>query len=288
VRLLVSGARGQLGRELVRLGGGRELMAVSHEQLDITNADAVLRCCEAFRPDVVINAAAYTAVDRAETERAAAFAVNRDGVANLARACRRMGVPLIHVSTDYVFDGTKHGTYDEHDPVSPLGVYGASKLAGEEMVRQYASKLAILRTSWVFSAHGGNFVKTMLRLGADRQRLGIVADQHGCPTAASEMARAIYALVDAGLADWNNAVYHVCQPEPTTWHGFATAIFTAAQAMALKVTDVTAINTSDYPTPATRPQNSVLNCSKFEQRFHFTIRPWSESLREVIKELKHG
>ncbi len=287
MRLLITGAQGQLGREMTRLGSTHVLMTVAHDQLDISDQDAVLRCYEAFHPDAVINAAAYTAVDRAESDVEVAFAVNRDGPANLARACRQCKIPLIHVSTDYVFDGTKTESYVEHDPVAPPGVYGASKLAGEVAVQQYATRWMILRTSWVFSAHGNNFVKTMLRLGAERNTLGIVADQHGCPTAASELARGIYAALDAGLKKDVWGIYHFCQPEPTTWYGFAKAIFSEAdkQDMGLKVSTVNAITTSDYPTPAKRPANSVMDCSKFEETFDFKIRPWRDSLEEVVREM---
>lgn len=288
MRLLITGAQGQLGRELTRLGGGHVLMTVAHDQLDISDQDEVLHCCKTFHPDAVINAAAYTPVDRAESDVEAAFAVNRDGPANLARACRQCKIPLIHVSTDYVFDGTKAGSYVEHDPVAPPGVYGASKLAGEVAVQQYAATWIILRTSWVFSAHGNNFVKTMLRMGAERNTLGIVTDQHGCPTAANELARGIYAVLETGWNDENRGIYHFCQPEPTTWYDFAKAIFSEAgrQGLELKVSTVNAIATSDYPTPAKRPANSVMDCSKFEKTFDFKIRSWRDSLEGVVRELK--
>jgi len=287
MRLLITGANGQLGHELVRQGGGHELMDVCHDQLDITDQDAVLRCCDAFHPDAVINAAAYTAVDRNETDVEKAFAVNRDGPANLARACRQGGIPLIHVSTDYVFDGTKIGSYTEGDSTAPLGVYGTSKLAGEHAVREYASKWTILRTSWVFSAHGNNFVKTMLRLGSERQELGVVSDQYGCPTSAYELARAIYAVCDAELAD-KGGIYHFCQPEPTTWFDFAKTIFSEVQrqGIALDIPNVNAIPTSDYPTLTKRPANSVMDCSKFKKTFDFNIRPWRDSLESVIREMR--
>jgi len=262
-------------------------MAVAHDQLDITDQDAVLRCLDSFHPDAVINAAAYTAVDKAESDVEAAFAVNRNGPANLARACRQNAIPLIHISTDYVFDGAKHGAYIENDPVAPSGVYGSSKLAGETAVEQYASKWMILRTSWVFSAHGNNFVKTMLRLGADRDTLGVVADQHGCPTSADELARAIYAVLEGGWKDENRGVYHFCQSEPTTWYDFAKAIFSEAdkQAMELNIPTVNAITTADFPTPVKRPENSVMDCSKFEKTFDFKVRAWRDSLEDVIREM---
>lgn len=288
MKLLVTGADGQLGSEMVRLGGKHKLLAVARAQLDITDPDAVIQCMGGFHPDVVINAAAYTAVDRAETDVEAAFAVNRDGAANLARACERADAPLFHVSTDYVFDGTKQEAYVEDDPVAPLGVYGASKLAGEQAVRQYCSRQIILRTSWVFSSHGQNFVRTMLKLGAERDELGIVADQYGCPTSAAELARAIYALLDTGLDGIHWGVYHFRQPEPTTWFDFASAVFDAAreQGMHLKVNTVNAITTADYLTPAKRPANSVLDCSIFSRTFDYKVRPWRDSLAEVVRELK--
>lgn len=288
MRLLITGARGQLGTELTRQADGHEVLAVDYEDLDITNAAAVRQAIASFRPDAVINAAAYTAVDKAESEREIAFAVNRDGPANLARACAGRNIPLVHVSTDYVFDGRKTGAYTEDDPVSPLGVYGESKLAGEQAVREICEQHVILRTSWVFSAHGHNFVKTMLRLGAERKELGVVADQRGCPTAAAELARGILALLARGSEAWGT--YHFCQPESVTWHGLAEAIFDEArrQGMPLVLERLKAITTADYPTPAARPANSVMDCHRFEQSFSFAIRPWRESLAEVIRELNHG
>ena len=289
MRLLITGANGQLGHELIRLGEGHDLLAVDYDELDITDPDAVNACVERFHPDAVINAAAYTAVDRAESDVEAAFAVNRDGPANLARACGASGIPLIHVSTDYVFDGSKQGAYSENDPVAPLGVYGTSKLAGEQAVLNSCPKSITLRTSWVFSSHGQNFVKTMLRLASEREELGIVADQHGCPTSASELARAIYAMLDKGLNEENWGIYHFCQPEPTTWFGFAQTVFdeAKAQGIPLKINSVNSLTTEDYPTPAKRPMNSEMDCSKFAKTFGFATKPWAESLQEVIKELKH-
>jgi len=244
-----------------------------------------MNCINDFQPDAVINAAAYTAVDRAESEVEAAFAVNRDGPANLARACERAGISLIHISTDYVFDGSKQGAYVEGDPVSPLGVYGESKLAGEEAVRTLCPKHLILRTSWVFSAHGNNFVKTMLRLGAEREELGVVADQFGKPTSAAEIARLILDTLPDTEGKWGT--YHLAQPDAVSWHGFAEAIFDAAkrQGIVMKVEQVQPISTADYPTPARRPANSELDCRLLKSVFGVTIRGWRESLAEVIGEL---
>ena len=290
MRLLVAGAHGQLGSELVRLAGQHVLLAVGYQDLDITDAEAVNRIVSDFKPDTIINAAAYTAVDRAESERDQAFAVNCDGAKYLALAAELATIPFIHVSTDYVYDGSKTEAYVEADGIDPLGVYGSSKLAGEKAVQQHCSRSIILRTSWVFSAHGNNFVKTMLRLAETRKTLGVVADQHGCPTSAAELARAIYAMLELSLDERHWGVYHFCQPEPTTWFAFADAVFKEARAkgMALQVSEVKAIATSDYPTAAKRPANSVMDCVKFAQTFAFTIRPWSESLSDVIKELKDG
>jgi len=288
MRLLITGAHGQLGHELTRLGGHHDLLALDHDQLDITDPNAVLASVNEFHPDAIINAAAYTAVDGAESHAEAAFAVNHDGPAVLARACADAGITLIHISTDYVFDGSKQGAYLENDPVAPLGVYGASKMAGEDAVLSGCSNSIVLRTSWVFSSHGSNFVKTMLRLGSERDELGVVADQHGCPTSAGELARAIYAILDRDLNDNHWGVYHFCQPEPTTWFAFANALFDIAkeQGMTFKVKRVKALTTAEYPTPTKRPANSVLDCSKFSQTFGFEIRPWPGSLAEVVGELE--
>jgi len=239
-------------------------------------------------PDIVINAAAYTSVDSAESDVDHAFAVNCDGPKNLAVACEQANIPLIHISTDYVFDGSKQEAYIEDDPVSPLSIYGSSKLAGESAVQMHCSKYIILRTSWVFSSQGNNFVKTMLNLGVDRDELRIVADQYGCPTSAGELARAIYAVLESHLNESMWGIYHFCQPEPTTWFGFADAIFDEArkQGVVLKVSTLNAILTSDFPTSAKRPVNSVMDCWKFSQTFNFTIKPWAESLAGIVKELK--
>jgi len=289
MRLLIAGCLGQVGTELVRQSFKQswEVKAVGRDELDITDADAVSRSVSEVKPDVVINAAAYTAVDRAEGDIDAAFAVNRDGPANLASTCAEAGIPLIHYSTDYVFDGSKHGTYVEDDPVAPLGVYGESKLAGEVAIAEHWSKHLILRTSWVFSAHGNNFVKTMLRLGCEREELGVVGDQYGKPTSAAEIARVTLAILPELKDHWGT--YHLAQPEMTNWHGFSKTIFSEAekQKWPLKVKRVKEITTADYPTPARRPVNSELNCKRIESVFGVRIQPWSQSLTEVIKELKH-
>lgn len=288
MKVLVTGSRGQVGTELLRLakGFGVEVIGVDHDKLDITDQTAVQTFVSVQQPDAVVNAAAYTAVDKAEEDVDAAFAVNATAVGYLAKACASLDIPLVHISTDYVFDGSKQGAYCEGDSVSPLGVYGETKLAGEMEVQNICEKYYILRTSWVFSAHGNNFVKTMLRLGVERAQLGIVADQFGKPTSANEIATVIYQMLTSNQQAWG--MYHIAQPDVISWHGFAEAVFIEAkqQGVKLAVSDVKAIATENYPTPAKRPANSELDCSKLEQTFDLKITSWAASLSEVIKELK--
>ncbi|MDX8391170.1 MAG: dTDP-4-dehydrorhamnose reductase [Mariprofundaceae bacterium] len=283
--MLIIGAKGQLGIELIRQAGSHEVIAVDRDELDIANAKSVFLVVANAHPDVVINAAAYTAVDKAEADVEIAYAVNRYGPANLARACAEHNIPLVHVSTDYVFNGAKQGAYVEDDPVSPLGVYGDSKAAGEVAVRDGCPKHLIFRTSWMFSEHGNNFVKTMLRLGAVRETIDIVADQFGKPTAASELARVILAVLPDASECWGT--YHMAQPEMVSWCEFAEVIFREArkQGLLLKLNAVNAIRTEDYPTLAKRPANSELNCDRLESTFGIQIKPWKESLSDVIAEL---
>jgi len=288
MKLLITGCDGQVGTELTHqsVALGWTVKAVDRDGLDITDPVAVNKAVRAFMPDAVVNAAAYTAVDKAEHDRIAAFSVNRDGPKNLAVACAGLDIPLVHYSTDYVFDGSKSNGYVESDPVAPLGVYGESKLAGEQTVRELCSKYLVLRTSWVFSAHGNNFVKTMLRLASERETLGVVADQFGKPTSAAEVARMTLNMLSGKEEYWD--VYHLAQPQTISWHGFAEAIFEEArwQNVALKLEQLSAIATSDYPTPAKRPAHSELHCDKLESIFGVRIKPWRESLVEVIREMK--
>jgi dTDP-4-dehydrorhamnose reductase len=292
MKLVVLGAGGQVGHELCRLAwpAGYEIAPFARGALDITEREAVFAAVARERPDIVINAAAYTAVDRAESERDAAWAGNCTGPANLAAACHDAAIPLIHLSTDYVFDGSKPGPYREDDPVKPLGVYGESKEAGERAVREALAQHVILRTAWVYSAHGHNFVKTMLRLGSDRPVLRVVADQIGSPTSAADIAGAIGAVVqqlNAGNRAWG--AYHFTGGGAVTWHGFAEAIFELAAQWTSTgrgaVPLVEAIATADYPTPARRPANSVLDCRRIGQAFGIVPRLWREALAEVIGEI---
>ena len=253
MRLLVTGAGGQVGREVVRLAPtvGAQAVGLDRAALDVTDADAVRQAVAEARPDAVVHAAAYTAVDRAESEPEAAFAVNRDGAAHVAAACDAAGVPLVHVSTDYVFDGAKGAPYLPGDPTAPLGVYGASKAAGEAAVRAATDRHVILRTAWVFSRYGGNFVATMLRLAAERDRLAVVADQWGHPTSAADVARACLAAA-ARAADGLAGTLHVAGSPLATWHDLATETVRLA-AGAVPAVPVDPIPTADYPTPAARP-----------------------------------
>jgi dTDP-4-dehydrorhamnose reductase len=291
MKLLVLGAGGQVGHELCRLAwpAGAQLAAFGRDGVDISQREAVLAAVARERPDIVINAAAYTAVDRAESEPEIAWASNCTGPANLAAACHDALIPLIHLSTDYVFDGSKTGAYHEDDPVKPLGVYGKSKEAGDRAVRSALPRHVILRTAWVYSAHGHNFVKTMLRLAGERPVLRVVADQIGSPTSAGDIAAAIGTIVqqlNAGTSNWGT--YHFAGGGAVTWHDFAQAIFELASPWRGPPPRVEAIATADYPTPARRPANSVLDCRRIGEAFGIVPRPWEEALAQVIGELYAG
>jgi len=291
MKLLVLGAGGQVGHELCRLAwpDGYSVAAFDRGGVDIAQREPVFAAVARERPDIVINAAAYTAVDRAESEPDIAWASNCSGPANIAAACQEAAIPLIHLSTDYVFDGSKPGAYFEADPVKPLGVYGESKEAGDQAVRGALSHHVILRTAWVYSAHGRNFVKTMLRLAGERPVLRVVADQIGSPTSAADIAAAIAAIaqqLNAGNTSWGT--YHFAGGGAVTWHGFAEAIFELAAPRRGPPPLVEAIATADYPTPARRPANSVLDCRRIGEVFGIVPRPWREALAKVIGELYRG
>jgi dTDP-4-dehydrorhamnose reductase len=291
MKLLITGAGGQVGKETAAAAAehGFETAALTHQDLDIADKSAVKRIFHEVAPSMVVNAAAYTAVDKAESEPDLAAAVNEFGPANLAEACRAGGIPLIHLSTDYVFDGNQKRPYRETDPVNPAGVYGRSKAAGEAAVASRLDRHVILRTAWVFSSHGSNFVKTMIRLGRERDAIGVVDDQIGCPTDAAAIARAILSIC-ARYADdpdlpWGT--YHFCGAPTVTWYGFANRIFAAAQAAGIGLTldTLEAITTADYPTAAARPANSVLDCGKIAAAFGIEAPDWRDGLSRVVKEL---
>jgi dTDP-4-dehydrorhamnose reductase len=290
VKLLIFGGNGQLGTALTRESRFRGIFstAVDLPEVDIADEAAAARIVEASEPDVVVNAAAYTAVDRAESEAEKAAAANRDGPLHLARLCASAKIPLIHISTDYVFDGTGRRPYTEDDPVSPLGVYGRTKADGEEAVRSRLAEHLIVRTSWLFGAAGNNFVRTMLRLGQRQPVLEVVADQMGCPTCAADLAAAVLDMagrVRAGGAGlWGT--YHFCNAGSTTWFGFAEAIFGQVRdRVPLRVEKVTPISTEAFGAPAPRPALSVLSCDRIRRRFGIVPRPWQEALADTLDQI---
>lgn len=284
MRIMVTGSAGQLGRALLQAPGndGIERVGLDRGRLDVTDRAAVLDAMAGLAPDVVVNCAAFTAVDAAETHRAAAFAVNRDGAAILAQACAARGCPLIHLSTDYVFDGEKAAPYVEDDPTGPLNVYGASKAAGEAAVREHLAEHLVLRTSWLYGAGGGNFVASILRRAAVQAEIPVVDDQRGCPTAAPDLAAAILALARrAAAGDCVWGTYHCCNEGETSWFGFASAILEGRRDTARPVP----VATAAFPRPARRPRRSTLDCRLLAARFGIALRPWRAALADVLREI---
>ncbi|KAA1190622.1 dTDP-4-dehydrorhamnose reductase [Pseudohalioglobus sediminis] len=287
-RVLVTGAGGQLGRELQRsVPDGVDCLALGRGQLDIADSAAVSRVVGEQRPEVLINAAAYTAVDQAETEADAAMRINAEGAGNLAAACAEHGVRMLHISTDFVFDGNSSTPYTAEAATSPLGEYGRSKLAGEEAVRNALPAAVIMRTAWVYSAFGGNFVKTMLRLMAERDTLSVVADQVGTPTWANGLARALWQVVDRPTLQ---GIYHWTDAGVCSWYDFAVAI--AEESAALGLLDcaprVLPIPGSAYPTPARRPSFSVLDKQDTWEALGVAGVHWRVQLRKMLQELKES
>jgi dTDP-4-dehydrorhamnose reductase len=280
MRLLVFGRTGQVATELARIAPHATFLG--RDAADLADPPACAAAIAAHRPDAVINAAAWTAVDRAESEEAAARAVNADAPGAMAGACATLGVPFVHISTDYVFDGTGTAPFTPLAPTGPLGAYGRTKLAGEAAVRTSGATHAILRTSWVFSAHGANFVKTMLRLSDTRDRLTVVADQTGGPTPAAAIAQACLTMA-AHLARDPGAsgTYHFSGAPDVTWADFARTIFAASG----RTTQVADIPTSDFPTPARRPANSRLDCTTTHTTFGIPRPDWHAGLAAVLKDL---
>lgn len=292
MKLLLLGGNGQVGRELRRslpqLGeivvatrDGAEADAIA----DFDAPESLAALIARVAPDVVVNAAAYTAVDKAESDADAAFRINAEAPAAVAGACAASGALLVHYSTDYVFDGSATRPYREDDATSPLGVYGASKLAGEAAIRASGARHAILRTAWVYASHGKNFLLTMLRLASERDELRVVADQVGAPTPAAWIADATAALIRAGVAQ--SGTWHLTAGGATSWHGFAEAIIDDAHARGLiaRKPRVVAIPTSDYPTPARRPAYSVLDTAKLRHDFGVEPPHWRDGLRRTLEAL---
>ena len=290
MKILVIGSKGQLGQCLKDQLAitAHDLVYTSRGQIDIAEFEVTKAQILEISPDIVINAAAYTAVDIAEEERQAADRINHLAVANIASICNKLNCWLIHVSTDYVFDGNSEVPYKEDNPTNPQGVYGSSKLKGEVAIEASGCKYLIIRTAWVFSEYGNNFLKTMLRMGADHDELSIVGDQIGCPTYAQDIAMSIVSILPClNLNSSSSGIYHYCGNEPCSWYGFARAIFLEAEAKGLKTPSyIKSITTAYYPTPAIRPTYSVLDCSKIESFFDVTQSNWRNGIQIVIDRLQ--
>ena len=287
--ILITGATGQLGRALMEeaTARGLEFVAVSRPEFDFEMPETIAACLARAKPDLVINAAAYTAVDAAETHQAAAKAGNHTGPERLALLCKGADVPLIHISTDYVFDGTKGEPYVETDPTHPTGVYGLTKRDGENAVLATGAKALILRTSWLYAPYGKNFLRTMLNAAQRMPALRVVADQCGTPTAAPDLAAAILRMAEKirndGWQDAYRGIFHATNEGDTTWHGFACAIFEEAKIFGHPVPRIDPIATADWPTPAKRPADSRLDGTKLGRIFGCHLPPWRESLKTVLK-----
>lgn len=294
MRIAVTGKTGQVVTSLIERGtaAGHEIIPLGRPELDLARPGTIARALANVQPDAVVSAAAYTSVDKAESEQELAFAVNAHGAGALAQAAAGLGVPLIHLSTDYVFDGKLDRPWREDDPTGPTGVYGASKLAGEQAIlAAYGHNSAILRTAWVYSPFGGNFVKTMLRLAGERDALSVVADQFGNPTSALDIADGVLAVAENLFADDDPAlrgVFHMTAQGEANWAEFAQAIFAASAARGGPSATVNPIATADYPTPATRPANSRLDCSRLAAAHGVSLPPWREALPPVVERLVIG
>jgi dTDP-4-dehydrorhamnose reductase len=298
-RILLTGGTGQVGGELLKtLAPLGEVVAPGHGELDLSNVDAVRSIVRELRPRWIVNPAAYTAVDKAESEPELAYAVNRDAVRVMGEEARAIGAGVVHFSTDYVFDGMKNSFYEEEDTTAPASVYGGSKLAGEQALAASGATHLIFRTSWVYGATGKNFLRTILRLAREREVVRVVADQHGAPTWSRDLARMtahVIAQIEAESAgkslvetgDTWSGIYHAAAAGETTWHGFATEAVrqAAAREPSARFARMEAIPTAEYPTPAKRPANSRLRCAKLKERFGWTMMDWRDSLHEVMAEL---
>ena len=286
--ILVTGGAGQVATELAQRAAVRR---VGRPAFDFDQPETIDQVFHAAEPTLVVNAAAWTAVDAAEAEPDAALRANRDGPARLAALCAAAGVPLIHISTDYVFDGAKGAPYVETDPTSPTGVYGRTKLAGEEAVLAAGGRSVILRTSWVYAAAGKNFVRTMLGAAQKTSTLRVVADQQGCPTNAGDLADAILAVAERVAAGWRDeygGVFHAAGAGSATWHGLALAAFTAAARHGRAMPEVLPIATADWPTPARRPADSRLECGKLRRVFGVALPEWEPSLVRTVEAIVAG
>jgi dTDP-4-dehydrorhamnose reductase len=290
MRILVTGKEGQVDTSLQALGEklGLEIIRIGLPEIDLSQPETLEAPVRAARPDVIISSAAYTAVDKAETEAELAQKINGDAPGALARLAAELDIPILHLSTDYVFDGDKDGAYSETDTPAPVSVYGKTKLSGEDQIRAATGNHVILRTAWVYSPYGNNFVKTMLRLGETRDELNVVADQYGCPTYAPEIARALLAVAQQVAIDRDptlRGTFHLTGQGETNWAEFAEAIFEGAEARGRKLVRVNPIPASDYPTPAKRPANSRLNGDKLDDTYGLRLDPWQDSLDACLSQL---
>ena len=295
MKVLLFGGNGQVGTEIRKLFGDSPDLVVTTrsgmidgqqcEAADFDRPLSLVAVLGRVQPELIINAAAYTAVDAAQTDAEAAWRANAEAPAQIAGWCAQHGVPLVHYSTDYVFDGQASQPYREDDATAPLGVYGQSKRAGEEAIVASGASYLIFRTAWVYASHGKNFLRTMLRLGAEREQLGVVADQVGSPTSAALIARATLAVLQSGQLQ--SGIWHLTSNGQTSWHGFAQAIFAHAHALGLLPNKprVDAISTADYPTPAQRPAWSVLDNSRLQQDFAITLPHWEQELASVLGQM---
>lgn len=289
--LLLFGKDGQLGHAIRTAPWFGSASALGRSECDLTDPAAIRAVLDRHRPEIIVNAAAYTAVDRAEDEPELAHAVNAEAPAVMAEAAAKSGAALIHYSTDYVYDGSKSGAYVETDPTGPLGVYGASKLAGEQAIAAAGARHAILRTSWVYGPHGANFPKTMLRLAGERDTLSIVADQWGTPTSVGLLADVTRRLIDGLSVDGPtpSGIYHCAPAGRTTWHGFAQFFLTccreAGATLSVDPAAIGAIATEDYPTKAVRPKNSLLSCRRLEGDVSITMPDWRDDVRALAQQL---
>ena len=288
MKILVLGCNGQLGRCLYDQLEGTDYKSIytSRAHIDITDFEATKIALLEMAPDVIINATAYTAVDKAEEDQEMANLINHLAVKNIADICNQQGYWLIHVSTDYVFDGESDGPYKENDQTNPQGIYGETKLNGELAIQSSGCKHIIIRTAWVFSEYGNNFLKTMLRLGKEHNELNIVGDQIGCPTYAQDIASAIVQIIPQLHLQKHCGLYHYSGDAPCSWYDFAKAIFDQAKINNLKTPiTINSIDTSAYPTPAKRPAFSVLDCSKIHNEFGIALSNWDDGIKQIIGKL---
>ena len=290
MKALILGSSGQVAHALKASATYDHAIALGRPDIDLTDAESVRAAIATHRPDVVINAAAYTAVDKAESEAEAAFALNRDGPAAAAAAAYEIGAAFIHLSTDFVFDGTKKTAWLEDDTTNPLGIYGQSKLEGEQAVAAAHPNAVTVRLSWVYGAHGANFAKTMLRLAADRDEIGVVNDQRGRPTAAEDIAPALWTLARGlvAMGESPHRLYHLGPQGEASWADFAAAIMEASAKAGGPSALIKRISTADYPTPAKRPANSVLDCARIEQDWGIALPHWEASCQQVVTEIVRG